>query len=125
MTPPPAKIQPRLKTEANIWFATVRPDGRPHLVPVWFAWPAGEGKVYVCIEAGSVKARNIGQNSRVSLALENGSQPVICEGTAAVVPQPWPEVVVDIFKAKYDWDITTDGQYDTLVEVTPVKWLSW
>lgn len=118
-----AEILQRLETEANLWFATIRPDGRPHLVPVWFAWY--EGKLYACIEASSVKARNIGRNSTVSLALENGSKPVICEGTASVVSPPWPPPVVDIFKAKYDWDITTDGQYDTLVEVTPVKWLSW
>jgi hypothetical protein len=92
-------------------------------VPVWFAWH--NQRLYACIEAGSVKARNIEQNPRVSLALENGSQPVICEGTAAFVSPPWPAPVVAIFKAKYNWDITTDGQYDTLVEVTPVKWLSW
>jgi hypothetical protein len=116
-------IQQRLDTEANIWFATVRPNGHPHLVPVWFAWH--RGKLYACIEASSVKARNIEQNPRLSLALENGSQPVICEGTAKFVPPPWPKPVIDIFKAKYDWDITTDGQYDTLVAVTPVKWLSW
>ena len=118
-----SEVLQRLTAEANIWFATVRADGRPHLVPVWFAWHSE--RLYVCIEAGSVKARNLEQNSRVSLALENGSQPVICEGIAAVVSPPWPEPVVDIFKAKYDWDITTDGRYDTLVEVTPVKWLSW
>jgi hypothetical protein len=41
------------------------------------------------------------------------------------VSPPWPGSVVAIFQAKYDWDITTDGQYDALVEVTPVKWLSW
>ena len=116
-------IQQRLDTEANIWFATVRPNGRPHLVPVRFAWYGG--KLYTCIEGSSVKACNIKQNPRLTLALENGSQPAICEGTAEFVPPPWPEPIVDIFKAKYDWDITTDGQYDTLVVVTPVKWLSW
>lgn len=123
MTPPPAQAQARLESEANIWIATVRPDGRPHLVPVWFAWHAG--KVYACIEAGSVKAGNIRQNPRVALALENGTQPVIGEGTAVLLSPPWPEAVAAIFKAKYDWDIAADGQYDTLVEVTPVKWLSW
>jgi hypothetical protein len=123
MTPPPTQAQSRLESEANIWLATVRPDGRPHLTPVWFAWH--NGKVYACIEAGSVKARNISQNPRVSLALENGSQPVIGEGVAVLLSPPWPEAVAAIFKAKYDWDITADGQYDTLVEVTPAKWLSW
>jgi len=118
-----SEVRHRLATEANIWIATVRPEARPHLVPVWFAWH--DNKFYVCIEAGSVKARNLGPNPRVSLALENGSKPVICEGTAAIVSWPWPEPVVAIFQAKYDWDITTDGRYDTLVKITPVKWLSW
>ena len=123
MTLPPSQALARLESEANIWLATVRADGRPHLTPVWFAWH--NEKVYACIEAGSVKAGNIRQNPRVSLALENGSQPVIGEGIAALVSPPWPEPVVAIFQAKYDWDITTDGQYDTLVEITPVKWLVW
>ena len=37
LTVPPSKVHHRSETEANIWFATVRADGRPHLVPVWFA----------------------------------------------------------------------------------------
>jgi nitroimidazol reductase NimA-like FMN-containing flavoprotein (pyridoxamine 5'-phosphate oxidase superfamily) len=28
----------RLSVEPIIWLGTVRPDGRPHIVPVWFAW---------------------------------------------------------------------------------------
>ncbi len=28
----------RLTAEPVIWLGTVRPDGRPHHVPVWFAW---------------------------------------------------------------------------------------
>ena len=28
----------RLSAEPVIWLGTVRPDGRPHNVPVWFAW---------------------------------------------------------------------------------------
>ncbi|MEW5956963.1 MAG: pyridoxamine 5'-phosphate oxidase family protein [Chloroflexota bacterium] len=123
MTPLSPEVQQRLAAEANIWLATVRPDGRPHLTPVWFAWHGN--KLYACIEAGSVKARNLRQNPRLSLALENGSQPVIGEGTAALVSPPWPDAVVAIFQAKYEWDITTDGQYDTLVEITPGRWLSW
>jgi len=113
----------RLGEEQNIWVATTRPDGRPHLTPVWFAWH--DEKIYLCIQAASVKARNLAHNPRAALSLEGGSHPVICEGTARVVPRPWPEAVVQIFKAKYDWDITTDGDYDTLIEITPSKWLVW
>jgi nitroimidazol reductase NimA-like FMN-containing flavoprotein (pyridoxamine 5'-phosphate oxidase superfamily) len=28
----------RLSAEPIIWLGTVRPDGRPHNVPVWFTW---------------------------------------------------------------------------------------
>lgn len=117
------EIQQRLEREANIWLACVRPDGRPHLTPVWFAWY--EGKLYACIQSKSVKTGNIEQNPGVVLALENGSSPVICEGTAIFLPSPWSVAVADIFRIKYDWDITTDGEYDRLLEITPLKWLTW
>ena len=48
---------PRLLTEKNIWLATVRPDGRPHLVPIWFI--SLNEKVYICTEGKSVKIKNI------------------------------------------------------------------
>ena len=115
--------QKRLKSEANIWLVTVRPDGRPHLAPVWFAWH--NDKLYACIQSRSVKARNLRQNSSVSLALEDGSKVVICEGTAASLPTPWPDAVAEIFQAKYEWDIYNAESYDQLLEVTPVKWLIW
>lgn len=115
--------QTRLESEANIWLASVRPDGRPHMAPVWFAWH--NGKLYACIQSQSVKAGNIRQNPRVSLALEDGSKVLICEGTAAFRSTPWPPEVTGIFKRKYNWDITSDGDYDRLLEITPVKWLAW
>lgn len=121
-TPDPT-VQERLETAHNIWFGSVRPDGRPHLAPVWFAWHGG--RLYVCIEAGSVKGRNVARDPRVALALEDGRHPVICEATAAACPAPWPEPVIGIFKQKYDWDISTDGQYNLLLEIMPEKWLSW
>jgi hypothetical protein len=113
----------KLDIEKNIWVATVRPDGKPHLVPVWFAWYGG--KLYLCIESGSVKGRNLSANPQISLALENGSQPLIIEGYADALKRPWPAGVLAIFKHKYDWDISTDGQYDQLLEITPERWLSW
>ena len=104
----------RVETAKNVWMATVRPDGRPHLVPVWFVVEAG--RWYICTAPGSVKARNLDRNPQVALALEDGTNPTIVEGAAQVVsPSP---AVVDKFKAKYDWDITTDTQYSLLYEVT-------
>ena len=114
----------RLQSEHNIWVATVRPDGRPHLTPTWFAWH--EGKLYICIDPGSVKARNLSHANYVALALEDGSAPIILEGVARQVDRSdRPQGALDEFKRKYDWDIATDGQYSLLIEVTPDKVLSW
>jgi len=115
--------QRKLETAQNIWIGTVRPDGRPHLVPVWFVWSLE--KLYVCIEGNSVKARNLMAHPQAVLALEDGSSPVICEGRVAQVERPFPEAVVHAFKKKYDWDIRDDAQYQVLVEVHPEKWLVW
>jgi F420H(2)-dependent biliverdin reductase len=122
MKPPPEALE-KLAEAGNIWFASVRSDGRPHLTPVWFVY---EGyHLYVSIDPNSIKSRNLESNSQVSLALEDGSHPLICEGQAAFIPQPYSPKIVALFQKKYDWDIHADGQYSQLVEITPRKWLAW
>src|SRR5881296_3878724 len=102
----PAAMAARLSKERNIWIVTVRPDGRPHMVPVWYAWQ-GE-KIYLCTEPESVKARNLAHNYNACLALEDGSHPVICEGKARFLEKPWPEEVVAVFQRKYAWEILSE-----------------
>jgi len=122
-TAQPRSRDERLAAARNIWIATVRPDGRPHLVPVWFVWTGAN--LYACISPDSVKGRNLTANPNVSLALEDGTRPLICEGQARLVEPPWPEEVVRLFAEKYDWQIASDDTYSALVEVTPRKWLAW
>jgi|SRR3989304_6285225 len=110
-------VKDRREREKNVWVATVRPDGRPHLVPVWFV-VEGE-QWYLCTAPNSVKARNLQANPHAALALENGSDPLVVEGEArAVAPSP---AVVAKFKKKYDWDITTDGEYTQVYEMVVKK----
>ncbi len=117
------EYQRKLETAENIWFGSVRPDGRPHLAPVWFAWNGR--KLYICIEERSIKGRNVASNPQVVLALEDGLNPVICEGKAVPLAGPLPPDIVAIFRKKYNWDISADGQYNQLLEITPSKWLAW
>ena len=119
----PAGIVERLAKERNIWIVTVSPDGRPHMVPVWFVWL--HDRIYICIEPESVKGRNLRQNRNVSMALEEGAHPVICEGGAQLLEKPWPEEVVIRFQEKYDWDISSERRYTLLVDITPRHWLHW
>lgn len=103
----------RLAEERNIWLATTRPDGRPHLVPIWFVHEAG--RFYICTQAQSVKARNLQNNGNVMLALEDGDKAFVVEGTARAV-QPVANVVSK-FKEKFDWDIATDSSYGLVFEI--------
>ncbi len=103
----------RVQLAQNVWLATVRPYGRPHLVAIWFV-TAGE-RWYICTAPGSVKARNMRANPAVTLALEDGTNPFVLEGHARQIE---PEAgVVALFKAKYDWDITTDEYYSQVFEI--------
>jgi F420H(2)-dependent biliverdin reductase len=112
------KAERRLQTEQNLWLATVRPDGTPHLVPIWFAWVAG--KIYLCTGADSVKVRNLGQNPQVSIALEDGTQPIVIEGRAQTIGQADAAIIAE-FQRKYDWDITSDDTYTQVIEIQPER----
>lgn len=113
----------KLEKQQVIWFGSVRPDSRPHLAPIWFVWLAG--RIYVSTEPKSVKTRNIRRNPQVVLALEDGTSPVICEGTARLLFPPWGEDLLAAFFQKYEWDLTKEEQYNQVIEVIPEKWLSW
>ena len=112
------KTEQRLQTEQNIWLATVRSNGRPHLVPIWFVWV--DGRIFICTGSDSIKARNVLSNPQVAVSLENGNQPVVLEGRAKPIEHA-PRPVVDAFQAKYDWNIETDSTYDQVIEIEPIK----
>jgi F420H(2)-dependent biliverdin reductase len=73
-----------------------------------------------------VKVRNLKQNDRVALALEDGSSPIIFEGAARIIArEETPRRVVEQFKTKYDWDIFEAGPYTVMLEITTTKRLGW
>jgi PPOX class probable F420-dependent enzyme len=66
--------------------ATVRADGRPHVVPVWFDLD-GDTIIFTMGEA-SVKAKNMRRDPRVSLCVDDEEPPfafVLIEGTAEMI----------------------------------------
>jgi len=87
-------------------------------VPIWFVWVAD--KMYICTSADSVKVRNLLSNPSASAALEDGSNPVVIEGRARPIGVV-PKQVIEAFKKKYDWNITTDGEYNQVIEIDPKR----
>ncbi len=113
-----------LEREEIAWCATVRPDGSPHLTPVWFFFRADTW--WVGSAARNRKVRNAELDPRVSFALEGGRAPIVAEGTAVIHRDHFPAGVVSGFATKYGgWDITAAGLDATrvLLEVPVTRWL--
>ena len=117
-------IEARLSRESNIWLATVRQDGRPHLVPLWFIWL--DEKFYICTGSATQKYANMYHNQNVSLALPDALNVVIIEGEAHTVNRNAVDGLAEHFYHKYEWDFRYDESADwRLIEVTPFKMLVW
>ncbi|MEV0633547.1 pyridoxamine 5'-phosphate oxidase family protein [Streptomyces sp. NPDC050619] len=124
VSPPGPAVRVRLIQEKNAWLCTMRPDGSPHVTPVWFVFLRDTW--WVGADGGSVKVRNIEKFSRVSLALEDGRFPVVAEGEAVLHRGAFPSEITEAFAAKYDWDVSAPhnrGGDRVLVEVPVRRWL--
>ncbi|MFW6097825.1 MAG: pyridoxamine 5'-phosphate oxidase family protein, partial [Chloroflexota bacterium] len=117
-------IEARLGRELTIWMATVREDGRPHLVPVWFVWL--DDVLYFCTGVESQKFVNLRGNQNIALALPDTASVLIIEGEAHAADRNTTETLAEYFYNKYEWDFRYDNAADwRLVEVTPHKILAW
>ncbi|GAA1988797.1 pyridoxamine 5'-phosphate oxidase family protein [Catenulispora subtropica] len=63
------RVQDRLRSNLMAWLTTVRPDGQPVSVPVWFL-AREDGTIVVYSRASKAKLRNIAENPKVSLGLD-------------------------------------------------------
>jgi len=54
----------------------------------------------------------------VELSLEDATIPIVIEGQARSI-EPVGRSVVEAFQRKFDWDITTDNEYNHVIEITP------
>lgn len=78
----------RLADSRNYWLATVRPDARPHAMPVWAVW--FDGSLWFSSSVGSRKVRNLRANPHCVATTENADDPVVLEGTAEVITERDP-----------------------------------
>jgi PPOX class probable F420-dependent enzyme len=62
-------VEARLRANLIAWLTTVRPDGQPAIVPVWFLFREDE-TILVYSQPNKLKLRNIEQNPRVALGLD-------------------------------------------------------
>ncbi len=105
-----------------VWYASVRPDGRVHLAPVWAVW--FEDAAWVLTRRAAVRARNLVANPSVSLSLADPINVLIIEGRAEVAPR-LPDSVRAAFQVKYNWDVLSDEEYQLIIRVVPSKLMAW
>jgi PPOX class probable F420-dependent enzyme len=97
----------RLTRSHDYWVATVRPDCRPHVTPVWGVWM--DGMVWFSSSRESSKARNVAGHPRVMVATDDAQEPVMVEGDAESVEGAGPiGAFVAALNAKYGTDYPVD-----------------
>ena len=94
----------RLEASRNYWVATVRSDGRPHVMPVWGVWQ--DGAFFFGTNPNSRKARNLQANPRTVVNLESGDEVVVLEGDMVEVTEADDlRRIGDALSAKYGFQM--------------------
>lgn len=93
----------RLVHSHDYWLATVWPDGRPHVMPVWAVW--FEASLWFSCSLPSRKTRNLLADGRGVMTTDDPRNPVVVEGVADLVSAPdLLRGVLDAENAKYGTD---------------------
>jgi hypothetical protein len=91
----------QLEQAENYWLATLSPQQRPHVTPIWGAWVAGA--LYFDGIPTARWARNLAANPATTIHLESGNEVVILEGLAedVVTNAAVGKAIIDVWNTKY------------------------
>ena len=129
-----SRIRRFLEQEPVVWLSTVRPDGGPHLVPIWFWWD-GEA-LLVFSKPHAQKVRNLRERPSVMLALGHAEEDFdvgMFEGTAELLDQPTSDLLPPGHVAKYARQLAAMGlsaeeyaaTYSQVLRIVPSRALGW
>jgi PPOX class probable F420-dependent enzyme len=96
-------VEARLQGNLMAWLTTVRPDGQPVSVPVWFLLREDE-TFLIYSKPNQLKLRNVQQNPRVALGLDVtdlGRDIIRVDGTARQVEHIPPADQNEQYVVKY------------------------
>jgi PPOX class probable F420-dependent enzyme len=131
---PAARIDGLLRREPVVWVSTVRPDGLPHLVPIWFSWD-GE-RLFIASKPNAVKVRNLRANPTLMLAVGEPDEDFdvgLIEAVATISDRTTAELLPPGHLAKYGRQMAAIGldadeyvrTYSQPILVTPTRFLPW
>ncbi len=125
-----AHIDRRLRNDIIVWLNTVRPDGRPHAVAVWFLW---DGESFLIFSQPHTQhIRNLQHNSNVLLAVDDtrkGEDPITIEGIARLLAPGEVDTTNHAYLEKYGEAIKQIGftpeqmaaEYSQPIRITPTR----
>ena len=95
------EVRARLEEAPNYWLTTLRPDGRPHVVPLDGIWL--DDAWYFGGSPATIHMRNATSGSSGVLHTGEGLQPIIVEGpvSAAIVNRETAERLAAVNHVKY------------------------
>jgi PPOX class probable F420-dependent enzyme len=122
-----------LTSEPVVWLSTVRPDGAPHLVPIWFTWDGTS--LLVFSKPGAQKIRNLRANPVAMLALGEPADDfdvALAEARVELSDTPATELP-DAHLVKYADRMAALGlspeefiaTYSQVLRITPTRSLPW
>ena len=129
----PEQIAGYLREPRIADLVTLRPDGSPHVTPVWYDY---DGSLFrFIVEPTSVKARNVGRDPRVALSVATATTPyeyVIVDGSASISDEDYKELLWDMSVhylgkgegERYAAKVYREEIYCTIVS-TPSKITGW
>ena len=131
---PADRIGRMLRTEPVLWLSTVRPDGGPHLVPIWFSWNGRE--IVIASKPGAQKVRNLRANPTAMLALgeaEDDFDVGLIEAVADLPTAPAADLLPADHLDKYARQLAELGlgadeflaTYSQVIRIRPTRFLPW
>ena len=112
----------KLRGSHDYWLGSVRPDGRPHIMPVWGVWT--DGAFWFSSAAASRKALKLTADSHCTVAIDDAIDPVVLDGVAEVRAGEQDRLrFLDALNAKYSVEYGLDfldGVTSLCLKVRPV-----
>ena len=132
-----ADVERILRDEPVAWLSTARPDGRPHLIPIWFWWDGTS--IYMETPPTFVKAKNLVRNPQCAISVdvtEGGLRfkAVVLEGPVELIADR--QFILDMVTRIYTKYLGVEGAQSptpqrminsehVIIKLTPAKVLTW
>lgn len=131
---PAARAESFLRIEPVVWLSTVCPDGRPHLVPIWFWWDGTA--LLIASKPNARKIANLRMNPSCMLAVGDAAADfdvALIEARAELTSIPTRALLdAGLFRKYRDKMLAIglerdefEATYCQVIRITPNRCLPW